>query len=103
MPVAPGLRSSGWISGNNARVGSKEGVEWQPVVLVVILGRLIAACRADRNVPSRHLREVYAQAMARGFWQGIHEAVHQVALGGCQFRVLAAAWIDGERLAAERR
>ena len=24
MPVAPGLRSSGWISGNKARVGSKK-------------------------------------------------------------------------------
>ena len=73
----------------------------QAAALVVVLAILEARRRTERDVAVDRLAEMRAEAVR--VRQRVDERVHQMSFRRNQLRILAAAGIDAERRAAERR
>ena len=76
-------------------------LERQAIVLIIVLPRLKADRRADPHVAAGRSRQMRAEAVARRVRRRIHERLDERSFRRRQFRVLAAARIDRERLAAQ--
>ena len=103
MPLPPRRRSSSVSSGSSSRAGSRKRLDRDAVGLVVVLPLLEPDGRAQRHVAEDRPGEVDAEAVPLGVRQRIDQAVDEPPLRGHELHVLAAARVDGEPLAAERR
>ena len=82
--------------------GFDERFQRQPVVLVVLLAGLIANRRSEPDGAAGRPHEVNPEPVSRWVRDRIDQRVDQRSLQGRQFDVLAAAWVNVKRLAAER-
>ena len=102
MPLPPSRRSSSLQLRQQRRAGSRKSSIGKAIALVVVLAILIADRRTERDVAVDRL----ASDARRG--RACAAADRRAPLTSCalrrhQLRVLAAARIDAERLAAEHR
>src|SRR2546422_722376 len=78
-----------------------EGLERQPVALVVVFSVLISDRRPQPYVAANRAGQMHAEPVARRMRQRIHERADERPSGRRELSIFAAARIDGEALTTE--
>src|SRR5579871_5948311 len=78
----------------------RKRLDWQTVVLVVVLPLLVLHRRTEPDIASRRAGHMNAKPMPSGVRQWIDQRIYQRTFGGNQLRIFAADGVDRELVAS---